>query len=419
MKLSELLDEILSEWSYRLDNGTPDTKNIQHIRMLSEVLDSLGYSNIKNEFIQNLLEVDKQFSNPALNKVIKYKNVNGEDAEGKVGNLLRRPKEEDAYKKAVATLGGEDSDGYMKAMDDLGGEGQPQRDIEKEREKTDDVGAVGDEKEPQTATAFDKNTVGGKEYLKGLPDEDPAKPAEMKDDSEETLSAGGVVYSVGGGYYADSPGGKPKYKDATDEGIDTHDFRYILETETTGKVIDKKSANNGEMITVTVIDDTEAKTAEQSIEYDKLSATEKAKMVDEKIKKNNEDFKNSRDKELFTLSSIKKRNIDINYNIMLPPGNVGSSFAETNGAYYIDLIFSSNGNISKADEEKILKNMLSTPLAQSMNEKDAKRWANIALQTAKTEANTLLNNKKYNALIPQPDGFPLGSTMDKQNKASV
>jgi len=166
MKLSELVKEILSEWEYRVDNGLPDPKNPQHIRELANVLDEMGYSEIKNEWIKNIVEGD-QFSNPALNKVVKYKDVHGEDAEGKVGNLIRRPSEEDAHKKSVATLGGEGSDRYKEAMDDLGGEGQPQRDIEKERKTGEDTTSV-----PQTnLTAFEDEA--GEEYRKSLPDTDP------------------------------------------------------------------------------------------------------------------------------------------------------------------------------------------------------------------------------------------------------
>jgi hypothetical protein len=76
-----------------------------------------GMGEVGMNLIQNLTEAD-QFKNPALNKVIQYKTVNGEDAEGKVGNLLRRPKEEDAHQKALKALGGEGSDTYKKAMDD-------------------------------------------------------------------------------------------------------------------------------------------------------------------------------------------------------------------------------------------------------------------------------------------------------------
>jgi len=421
MNETELIEELLADLCILHTDGLPNLQSEKSISYISEFFNKRGMWERGQTLIENLFEDDKQFKNPDLNKVIKYKTVNGDDAEGKVGNLLRRPDTEDAYKKAVATLGGEDSDSYKKAMDDLGGEGQPNRDIEGEREKKDDGG---DGEEPQTGTAFDPKTKGGVAYLKGLPDTDPAKPANMKDDSEETLSAGGVVYPLGGGYYADTPGGKPKYRKATDENVDLTDFRYILEAESVvGKQVVKKIAKSkGKSAKLDVIGDDEmetAKTVVAGFKFDNLSPTEKAKVIDGIIKKNNEEFQNTKEKELFTLSLIKKRNSNINYNIMLPPGNPGSSFAENNGVYYIRLIASSNGELSKDDENKLIADMLDTPLAQSMNPKDAKRWAKIAIETAKTEANVLLKSKKYNAMIPQPDGYPQGTTMDKQNKESI
>ena len=172
MKLSELVKEILSEWEYRVDNGLPDPKNPQHIRELANVLDEMGYSEIKNEWIKNIVEGD-QFKNPALNKVVRYKDVHGEDAEGKVGNLMRRPSEEDAHQKAVSTLGGEGSDRYKEAMTDLGGEGQPKKKVEKERKTGEDTTSV-----PQTnLTAFEDEA--GEEYRKSLPDTDPVSEEEI------------------------------------------------------------------------------------------------------------------------------------------------------------------------------------------------------------------------------------------------
>jgi hypothetical protein len=47
---------------------------------------------------------DKNFSNPALNKKIKYKNSKGEDAENTVGNLLRLPKDNAGRIAAEKTL---------------------------------------------------------------------------------------------------------------------------------------------------------------------------------------------------------------------------------------------------------------------------------------------------------------------------
>ena len=95
MKLSELINEILSEWSYRVDNGMPDPVNESHIFILSEILSEMGLGSVKHEIIQNLTEIgDKTFSNPILNRVVKYKSDDGKDKEGLVGNLLRLQKSE-------------------------------------------------------------------------------------------------------------------------------------------------------------------------------------------------------------------------------------------------------------------------------------------------------------------------------------
>ena len=173
MTLSELIKEIISEWGCRVDDGMPNPKNPQHLRELRDVLEVMGLSSIKNELIANLLEGDN-FKNPALNKVVRYKDVHGEDAEGKVGNLMRRPSEEDAHQKAVSTLGGKDSDRYKEAMNDLGGEGQPKKKDEKEKEGGSEGGTPS-----VTGTAFDLSTDGGKEYIDSLPDNDPASEEEI------------------------------------------------------------------------------------------------------------------------------------------------------------------------------------------------------------------------------------------------
>jgi hypothetical protein len=97
-------------------------------------------------------------------------------------------------------------------MDDLGAEGQPKRDIEGEREDGEEEsdGVAGEE--PQTGTAFDPETKGGKDYLENLPVGDPARKNP-------------IVYSVGGGYYSDTPDGEPMYKmiDEINEDVITVD----------------------------------------------------------------------------------------------------------------------------------------------------------------------------------------------------
>jgi hypothetical protein len=173
MNNKHLFEELIDDLCVLSEDGLPNLKSSESLSYISEFFNRKGLGELGMTLIQNLTEGD-QFSNPALNKVIKYKTVNGEDAEGKVGNLLRRPKEEDAHKKALDSLGGEGSDTYKKAMDDLGGENQPDRNIDKEKEKKEDpaAGGAAAEQEPPKPSAF----VGkaGDDYRANLPKNDPA-----------------------------------------------------------------------------------------------------------------------------------------------------------------------------------------------------------------------------------------------------
>jgi hypothetical protein len=176
MTQHQFIVELLAELSYRSDEGYPILSKVSHQQILEDILEEWGFSELKGELIQNLMEAseDRPFKNPDLNKEIEYTNASGDRAKGKVGNLIRRPKEEDAYKQAMRALGGEDSDTYKKAMTDLGGENQPGRDIEKEREVGDNQPA-GQETQPERGTAVSPDTPQGREYRKGLSKKDPAK----------------------------------------------------------------------------------------------------------------------------------------------------------------------------------------------------------------------------------------------------
>ena len=137
MNLSELINEILSEWAYRCDDGMPNPKNPIHLKELGIVLSEMGLSHIKNDLVENLLmekgktpeknvvEADGNFTNPALNKSIKYKNDKGEDAEGIVGNLLRLPKEHPGRVAAEKTLPADGTPERDALNKDLGGQNQP------------------------------------------------------------------------------------------------------------------------------------------------------------------------------------------------------------------------------------------------------------------------------------------------------
>jgi hypothetical protein len=135
MNLSELINEILSEWAYRCDDGMPNPKNPTHLKELGIVLSEMGLSHIEGVLVENLLtekgktpdrvkEAEGSFTNPVLNKKIKYKNTKGEDAEGIVGNLLRLPAEHPGRKAAEALLPADGTPERDKMNQDLGGQGQ-------------------------------------------------------------------------------------------------------------------------------------------------------------------------------------------------------------------------------------------------------------------------------------------------------
>ena len=180
MTLSELINEILVEWAYRVDDGQPNPNNPKHINELSVVLSEMGLTEIKQELIQTLTEADsKQFTNPILNKSIKYKNTKGEDAEGIVGNLLRLPKGHpgrDAAEKMLPPEGSPERDSMNK---DLGSEkGGKSGALAGQKPSGEEGGAAQaggeEEKMKQAAAMFD-------------PEVDPAMAARL--DREKAASA--------------------------------------------------------------------------------------------------------------------------------------------------------------------------------------------------------------------------------------
>ncbi len=60
MEKNELIKELLSELSYRSKEGYPKLDNREQISILAEILDEWGYTEIKNELIENLLEADDE-----------------------------------------------------------------------------------------------------------------------------------------------------------------------------------------------------------------------------------------------------------------------------------------------------------------------------------------------------------------------
>jgi hypothetical protein len=275
------------------------------------------------------------------------------------------------------------------------------------------------EEQGVAAKKADANQEGPKSDIANVPKVEDEKGTTAKTSSGKTL------YSIGSGYYSDRPNGEPKYIRADEVArrafFEDDEKAFLLIFEATIKA-DVEGGEEGTFIEVNPKDREEAQNdidATEAEEYEKMKPADKAKLIASRIESNDASFAEAENKEEHTLSLLQNRNDGINKNHMLPPGNTGSSFAENNGAYYIQQIFNKGGKLSKEDVDKIISEMESTKLGKSMPEADRKRWALIALRTAMTEANILLNEKRYKAKNPQPEGYPQGAIMDKQNKASV
>lgn len=191
-----LINNILEEWAYRVDNGMPNPKNLKHLAELDLVLNGMGMGDIKDELIHNLIEADGGFTNPILNKKIKYKGDDGKDKEGLVGNLLRLQKDNPGRRAAEAQLPPEDSEERKQINKDLGSQNQL---IKPEPKPKDSEIPTSDEKdkpvEPKINPLFDPKSDSAmaarldkeKENLaKIAKDNQPTSTSNEKSESSET-----------------------------------------------------------------------------------------------------------------------------------------------------------------------------------------------------------------------------------------
>ena len=155
------------------------------------------------------------------------------------------------------------------------------------------------------------------------------------------------------------------------------------------------------------------------INLKKLAEKDIKKHVEERITQAQDEFDNSKNPEKYATDFIKMRSDEINDNYLRPAGTEGSSLAENNGGKYINLLFNKGGKSTPKDEEKILNEIVNTSLAKTMPTNDRKEWAKVGLQTAKTEVETLLTEKKYKASPKQNPPYPMGVIMDKQSKSML
>jgi len=73
--MKSLINKLVREWAWRVNNGMPDPKDRSHLDILADVFRSMKYSEqFISEYISQLSEVDDE-------TVIKYKDKDGKDAE--------------------------------------------------------------------------------------------------------------------------------------------------------------------------------------------------------------------------------------------------------------------------------------------------------------------------------------------------
>ena len=142
----QFINDILTEVSYRTNEGVVNLKNKDHISILSEVLDEMELTEIKNELIRNLLEAGEQTLDP--------------------------DQKEKAKKMGLVWKG----KGWGKEEDDF-----VSYNVEKGKLVKVDRGGESGGEEEAPKTSLSPDTKSGDSYIDSLPDGDPAKKAVATD----------------------------------------------------------------------------------------------------------------------------------------------------------------------------------------------------------------------------------------------
>ena len=142
----QFINDILTEVSYRTNEGVVNLKNKDHISILSEVLDEMELTEIKNELIRNLLEAGEQTLDP--------------------------DQKEKAKKMGLVWKG----KGWGKEEDDF-----VSYNVEKGKLVKVDRGGESGGEEEAPKTSLSPGTKSGDSYIDSLPNGDPAKKAVATD----------------------------------------------------------------------------------------------------------------------------------------------------------------------------------------------------------------------------------------------
>jgi hypothetical protein len=128
-----LINDIIAEWAYRVDNGMPNPKNSKHLTELSLVLSEMGLGSIKHELLKNLMEAgDETFTaiSKQSGKTSVFKSKEARDAAVKDGTHTMKDDAKDEPQKVA----GSDLFGGDYQAQRGGGEQTPQPKAEPETE---------------------------------------------------------------------------------------------------------------------------------------------------------------------------------------------------------------------------------------------------------------------------------------------
>ena len=101
-----LINNILEEWAYRVDNGMPNPKNQKHLTELALILSEMGMGNIKDELIHNLMEAgDETFTatKKDTGETSVFKSKEARDAAVKDGTHIMKADDKEEPKKVAGS----------------------------------------------------------------------------------------------------------------------------------------------------------------------------------------------------------------------------------------------------------------------------------------------------------------------------
>ena len=95
--ISEIIEDILVEWAYRVHDGMPNPKNAQHIHELRESMEELNLPNkVIYEVINNLINEEQKFYSRSKEsgKIVVYTNKDNWENDIKDGSHEKLDREE-------------------------------------------------------------------------------------------------------------------------------------------------------------------------------------------------------------------------------------------------------------------------------------------------------------------------------------